>query len=239
MLLKTDCEIAYVNGGWLDDSCSLQLTQLICTPAALTLPQCTGLQLPIKQQGSACKQPSPSHHFSRNDYRHSLFIHITQAYPQHVYVAGPCKRNAYCSRGSPCEFIYSNSRHCNRPSNQPSAIQHGPAASSLDSTSKCVRTELSPLVAADHRAFELPGNDATNHTLQTCSPEHILVYLQIIFLPKHAGTQLPDGKCIAAPSSVADAISHLRMAFQEIGRGSYWDTQTHAGNPAAAHAISQ
>ena len=75
-------------------------------------------------------------------------------------------------------------------------------------------------------------------TLLTCTPEGILVYLQMVYLPQHAGTRLPSGQTVAAPSSVANVISHSRMIFKELGRGSFWNAQDHAGNPAAGHSIS-
>ena len=78
-----------------------------------------------------------------------------------------------------------------------------------------------------------------NRTLLDCTPEDLLVFMQMIYIPRHAGSVLPNGSCIAAPSSVANAVSHLRMIFKELGRGKYWDDQNSAGNPAASHQLSQ
>ena len=76
-------------------------------------------------------------------------------------------------------------------------------------------------------------------SLMTCIPEDLLVFLQLEFLPRHAGIVLPDGDHISAPSSVNNAISHLSMIFKELGRGSYWNAQLRAGNLATSHQISQ
>ena len=75
--------------------------------------------------------------------------------------------------------------------------------------------------------------------LQTCTPEELLVYLQLEYLPKHAGSRLPDGAVIAAPSTIATIISHLRMIFKTVGRGDIWEAEEAHGNPACSHQIKQ
>lgn len=76
-------------------------------------------------------------------------------------------------------------------------------------------------------------------TMANCSPEDLLVFMQAVYIPRHAGTILPDGECIAAPSSIKNTLSHLRMAFKEVGRGNIWDSSATAGNPAASHQLHQ
>ena len=76
-------------------------------------------------------------------------------------------------------------------------------------------------------------------TLANCTPEDLLVYMQKVYLPRHAGSMLPSGECIAAPSTISNVLSHLRMMFKELGRGSQWIDTTRVGNPAASHQLSQ
>ena len=76
-------------------------------------------------------------------------------------------------------------------------------------------------------------------TLDNCAPEDLLVYLQMIYIPRHANSLLPNGACIAAPSTIANVVSHLRMLFKELGRGEQWVDHSTVGNPAALHQISQ
>ena len=75
--------------------------------------------------------------------------------------------------------------------------------------------------------------------LQTCTPEELLVYLQLEYLPKHAGSRLPNGAVIAAPSTIATIISHLRMIFKTVGHGDIWQAEEAHGNPACSHQIKQ
>lgn len=76
-------------------------------------------------------------------------------------------------------------------------------------------------------------------SLLNCTPEDLLVYMQTVYLPCHAGSMLPSGECIAAPSTVSNVLSHLRMMFRELGRGNQWIDATQSGNPAASHQLSQ
>ena len=39
--------------------------------------------------------------------------------------------------------------------------------------------------------------------LDNCTPKDLLVYLQMIYIPRHAGSLLPNGACISAPSTIA------------------------------------
>ena len=75
--------------------------------------------------------------------------------------------------------------------------------------------------------------------LGNCTPEDLLVYMQMVYIPRHAGSILPNGTCIAAPSTIANVVSHLRMLFKELGRGEQWLDDSRTGNPAAAHQIKQ
>ena len=76
-------------------------------------------------------------------------------------------------------------------------------------------------------------------TLQTCTPEYLLVYLEQVYIPQHAGSQLPDGTLIAAPSNISNILSQFRLIFKELGRGAVWDDEAASGNPAAAFRLSQ
>ena len=77
------------------------------------------------------------------------------------------------------------------------------------------------------------------HSVKDCMLEDLLVYLQQVYIPCHAGSVLPSIPCIAAPTTIVNVLSHLRMIFKEIGRGTEWDDHHQCGNPAAAHQISQ
>ena len=61
------------------------------------------------------------------------------------------------------------------------------------------------------------------HTLQTCTPFDLLVFLEEVYIPNHAGSQLPNGQTIVAPSTMANTVSHLRQIFRQLGRGQQWD----------------
>ena len=76
-------------------------------------------------------------------------------------------------------------------------------------------------------------------TLLDCIPEDLLVYIQIVYLPLHAGSVLPDGQVIAAPNTMANVLSHLRQLFKQLGRGETWDYQQQQGNPACAAKLQQ
>lgn len=52
--------------------------------------------------------------------------------------------------------------------------------------------------------------------------------------PLPAGTVLPDGSDVAAPSSVQGALSHLSAA---LGRQGSWDTDTRSGNPVDSQPV--
>lgn len=73
--------------------------------------------------------------------------------------------------------------------------------------------------------------------LANCSPEDLLVFMEMIYLPRHAGSILPDGTCIVAPSTISNVLSHLRMTFKELGRGDQWDDHSRSGNPAASNQV--
>ena len=76
-------------------------------------------------------------------------------------------------------------------------------------------------------------------TLQNCAPEDIIVYLTSDYIPHHAGSLLPDGKTIVAPSTISNILSHLRMSLKELGRGDSWDEKEQSGNPCCAHRVQQ
>ena len=74
-------------------------------------------------------------------------------------------------------------------------------------------------------------------SLQNCSPEDLLVYLVMVYIPQHAGSVLPNGQIIAAPTTMATTISHLRQIFKQLGRGDTWDEQLRLGNPACSYQL--
>ena len=75
------------------------------------------------------------------------------------------------------------------------------------------------------------------HSLQTCSPEDLLVYPVMVYIPQHAGSVLPNGEIIAAPTTMATTISHLCQIFKQFGRGDTWDEQLRHGNPACSYQL--
>ena len=81
---------------------------------------------------------------------------------------------------------------------------------------------------------------STSHqpTLLTCTPEDLLVYLEMVYTKRHAGSLLPNGVLTAAPSSITNAISHMRLIFKELNRGEEWNDTHSYGNPAAAWSSS-
>ena len=60
-----------------------------------------------------------------------------------------------------------------------------------------------------------------------------------MYIPNHAGSQLPNEQTIVASSTMANTVSHLRQIFRELGRGQQWDPQQQHGNPACASELSQ
>ena len=91
-----------------------------------------------------------------------------------------------------------------------------------------LRSELSSFLAA------LPYG----RTLQTCTPEDLLVYLELVYIPNHAGSQLTDGSIHAAPATISNVLSHLRVILKEAGRGTFWDPLKQQGNAANAYQLS-
>ena len=70
-----------------------------------------------------------------------------------------------------------------------------------------------------------------------CSSEDLLVFMEMIYLPRHAGSILPDGTCIVAPSTIGNVLSHLRTTFKKLDRGDQWNDHGRAGNPAASNHV--
>jgi len=68
--------------------------------------------------------------------------------------------------------------------------------------------------ARERHAAELQRWLAARHcSLTTCSPESLLAYVTMHWLPKHTGSELPTGERVAAPSSLANMLSHLSSHF--------------------------
>ena len=51
-------------------------------------------------------------------------------------------------------------------------------------------------------------------TLDSCIPWGLLIYLQMVYIPCHAGNVLPKCDCTAVPSTVAKRLSHLCMMLK-------------------------
>lgn len=78
---------------------------------------------------------------------------------------------------------------------------------------------------------------AGKRTLQTVTPEDMLVYFTQHWLPNHAGSATATGEFIAAPSSLSGIKSHLATEFETLGRLGPWDAHTKAGNPTHSKQI--
>ncbi len=68
-------------------------------------------------------------------------------------------------------------------------------------------------------------------TMQSATPEDMLVYLIQHWLPNHAGSITSGGELIAAPSSLSGTKSHLAKEFELLGRSGDWNSATQTGNP--------
>ena len=68
-------------------------------------------------------------------------------------------------------------------------------------------------------------------TMQSATPEDMLVYLTQHWLPHHAGSATSAGELTAAPSSLSGIKSHLAMEFELPGRTGVWNSATQTGNP--------
>jgi len=68
-------------------------------------------------------------------------------------------------------------------------------------------------------------------TMQSATPEDMLVYLTQHWLPNHAGLATSAGELIAAPSSLSGVKSHLAKEFELLGRMGDWNPATQTGNP--------
>ncbi|DBA98272.1 TPA: hypothetical protein ACH3X1_001193 [Trebouxia sp. C0004] len=78
-------------------------------------------------------------------------------------------------------------------------------------------------------------------TMQSATPEDMLVYLTQQWLPNHAGSTTSAGELIAAPSSLSGTKSHLAKEFELLGRTwrlepNYTDRESHAEHPDQDHA---
>ena len=68
-------------------------------------------------------------------------------------------------------------------------------------------------------------------TMQSATPENMLVYLTHHWLPNHAGLATSAGELIAAPSRLSGIKSHLAEEFELLGRSGDWTSATQTGNP--------
>ena len=131
---------------------------------------------------------------------------------------------------------------------QPAQLSHAAAASLYQTgLNAAANTALASISQQNRQRRAQLRDELTTHLLTlpygrnlgNCTPEDLLVYLQMVYLPHHAGSVLPDGTCIVAPSTVANVVSHLRMLFKELGRGDQWLSSHNTGNPAASHQVKQ
>ena len=53
----------------------------------------------------------------------------------------------------------------------------------------------------------------------------------------HAGTVMPDGSLVAAPSSMSALFSHLSSSLKALGRTGPWDPEKRSGNPVDSEAV--
>ncbi len=93
--------------------------------------------------------------------------------------------------------------------------------------------------ARERHAVELQQWIASRHcSLTTCSPEALLAYVTMHWLPKHTGSELLTGERVAAPSSL---LSHLSSHFEHIeGNGAYQLLNgVQHGNPVRSSCIAE
>ena len=107
------------------------------------------------------------------------------------------------------------------------------AKASVSAQNQTRRSQLGAEISSFLAAMPCGG------TLQTCTPEDLLVYLEQVYIPQHAGSQLPDGTLMGAPCTISNIPSQFRVIFKELGRAAVWDDETASGNPAAASRLSQ
>ena len=97
--------------------------------------------------------------------------------------------------------------------------------------------------ARERHAAELQRWLAARHcSLTTCSPEALLAYVTMHWLPKHTGSELSTGERVAAPSSLANMLSHLSSHFEHIeGRNGAHQllNGVQHGNPVRSSCIAE
>lgn len=73
-------------------------------------------------------------------------------------------------------------------------------------------------VAAAFQAWLLSLPARWHRRLATVTPEHVIVYSEIVWLLQHAGSLLPDGSAVASPSGHNTTLSMLSTIFNLLGR---------------------
>ena len=81
----------------------------------------------------------------------------------------------------------------------------------------------------------LPGGQ---HNLSNVSPEILLIFLKMAWMPLHGKTQCPDGSIGPAAKSLQNAVSALSTIFKLQGRSHEWGkAPSEACNPCNSEAV--
>ena len=137
-----------------------------------------------------------------------------------------------------------------RSTNVPPAAQSAPITSPLEhytrglTTAAAIAAQAVAPATRDRQqtyltwlSHGLMGNGCLR-TIDTCTPEDILVYITEDYLVNHAGAEVHGG-LIVAPGSLSAMVSHLRSEMERRGRDGPWIPATHAGNPLKSPAIHE
>ena len=154
--------------------------------------------------------------------------------------------NTYSAQVLPCAFQLP-SPSIQLPSTEAHAIYQSSLAKAADtarhSVSKGQRKKRDNIMAELQQYLQGPMG-SMQKSLHNCTPQDIMVFMESHYIQEHAGTEI-NGTQMAAPGSIENALSALRMGFREIQRCTPWDEVDHqhgvniTGNPAHSRAINQ
>jgi hypothetical protein len=74
-------------------------------------------------------------------------------------------------------------------------------------------------------------------TTADCTPDDVLAHAEL-FAQQHAGSVLPDGQSVAAPSSIEGMLAHLSTGLSLLGRVGPYERSTGQGNPLSSPEVT-
>ena len=108
-----------------------------------------------------------------------------------------------------------------------------PAARLCNSSTQAVcRRRRANIAAEFSEEMQLLGG-----SIAKANDEDTAGFFAGVWLARHTGTMLPTGDQVAAPGSLANAVSDLAAIFDQHGRNGPWISASGTGNPCHSEAV--